>query len=50
MRPWARLHVDYASPVDGKMIFVIIDTHSKWVEHSRQPHTVFSMSFVMPGH
>ena len=26
------MHVDYAGPVDGKMILVIIDDHSKWVE------------------
>ena len=31
-RPWARLHLDYASPVQGKMILVLIDTNSKWIE------------------
>ena len=31
-RPWARLHIDYASPVEGKMILVLIDAHSKWIE------------------
>ena len=31
-RPWARLHVDYAGPIQGKMILVVIDTHSKWLE------------------
>ena len=31
-RPWARLHLDYASPVEGKMILIIIDAHSKWIE------------------
>ena len=30
--PWARLHLDYAGPVQGKMILVLIDAHSKWIE------------------
>ena len=31
-RPWAHLHLDYAGPVQGKMILVLIDAHSKWIE------------------
>lgn len=31
-RPWARLHLDYAGPVSGRMYLVLIDAHSKWVE------------------
>lgn len=31
-RPWARLHIDYAGPFQGKMILVLIDAHSKWIE------------------
>lgn len=31
-RPWARLHLDYAGPVQGKMVLVMIDAHSKWIE------------------
>ena len=31
-RPWARLHLDYAGPFLGKMFFVLIDAHSKWIE------------------
>ena len=31
-RPWARIHIDYAGPVKGKMILVIVDAHSKWIE------------------
>ena len=30
--PWARLHLDYAGPVSGKMYLVLIDAHSKWIE------------------
>ena len=31
-RPWARLHLDYAGPFQGKMILILIDAHSKWIE------------------
>ena len=31
-RPWARLHLDYAGPFEGKTILVIIDAHSKLIE------------------
>ena len=29
--PWERLHIDYAGPVDGHMILVLVDAHSKWI-------------------
>ena len=31
-RPWARLHLDFAGPFQGKIILVLIDAHSKWIE------------------
>ena len=31
-RPWHRIHVDYAGPVDGRYFLVIVDAHSKWVD------------------
>ena len=31
-RPWARLHLDFAGPLFGKMFLVAIDAHSKWIE------------------
>ena len=31
-RPWARLHLDFAGPFEGKTILVAIDAHSKWIE------------------
>ena len=31
-RPWHRLHVDYAGPVEGRYFLVIVDAHSKWVD------------------
>ena len=31
-RPWTRLHLDCAGPIDGKMVLVLVDAHSKWIE------------------
>ena len=31
-RPWVRLHMDFAGPFEGKMILIVIDSHSKWIE------------------
>ena len=28
-RPWSRLHVDYAGPVEGRMLLIVIDAHSR---------------------
>ena len=30
--PWMRIHVDFAGPFQGSMFFVIVDSHSKWLE------------------
>ena len=30
--PWACIHVDYAGPIEGKMVLIIVDAHSKWLE------------------
>ena len=30
--PWKCIHVDYAGPVKGKMLLVVVDVHSKWSE------------------
>jgi hypothetical protein len=31
-KSWSRIHVDYAGPVEGKMILVTVDSYSKWIE------------------
>lgn len=31
-RRWYRLHVDFAGPVEGHMIFVLVDAETKWIE------------------
>ena len=30
--PWQRIHIDFAGPVKGTMLLVVIDAHSKWPE------------------
>ena len=39
VRPWTRLHIDYAGPFMNSMFFIIVDAHSKWVEIFRTPST-----------
>ncbi|XP_049271651.1 uncharacterized protein K02A2.6-like [Rhipicephalus sanguineus] len=29
---WSRIHIDYAGPICGKMILVVVDAHTKWLE------------------
>lgn len=31
-RPWERIHVDYAGPVAGTMLLIVVDSYSKWLE------------------
>nr|XP_061786525.1 uncharacterized protein K02A2.6-like [Nerophis lumbriciformis] len=30
--PWQRVHIDFAGPVEGCMLLVCVDAHSKWPE------------------
>lgn len=32
LEKWSRIHVDFAGPVEGMMILVIVDSHTKWIE------------------
>ena len=41
-RPWARLHLDFAGPVKGKMFLILIDAHSKWIEVFHTPNATSS--------
>ncbi|XP_062699301.1 uncharacterized protein K02A2.6-like, partial [Aedes albopictus] len=31
-KPWQRVHIDFAGPIDGYYYFVIVDAYSKWPE------------------
>ena len=32
VRPWQRIHVDFAGPVEGGMYLVVVNAKSKWIE------------------
>ena len=38
-RPWSRIHIDHLGPYEGKMLLVVIDAHSKWIEAVTVPST-----------
>ena len=38
-RPWARLHLDFLGPFEGKNLLIVIDAHSKWIEAVCTPST-----------
>ena len=42
-RPWSRLHIDYAGPFMGRMMLVVTDAHSKWIDAH---HTSDSISAI----
>ncbi|XP_058840133.1 uncharacterized protein K02A2.6-like [Topomyia yanbarensis] len=31
-KPWQRLHLDYAGPIDGQYYLILVDSYSKWPE------------------
>jgi transposase InsO family protein len=41
-RPWSRLHIDYAGPVQGRMLLVLVDAHSKWMDVHVMPNSTTS--------
>ena len=38
-KPWSRLHIDHAGPVGGKILLIIVDAHSKWIDAHIVPST-----------
>ena len=32
-KPWKRIHLDLAGPLDGRMYLLVVDSHSKWPEN-----------------
>ena len=43
-RPWSRVHADFAGPVNGHMLFILIDAHSKWIEAHPLPSITSSVT------
>lgn len=35
--PFDRVHLDYAGPIDGQYLFLLVDAHTKWLEVSAAP-------------
>ena len=31
-KPWSRIHLDFAEPVKGRYVLVVVDSMSKWIE------------------
>ncbi|XP_055633598.1 uncharacterized protein K02A2.6-like [Toxorhynchites rutilus septentrionalis] len=31
-KPWERVHMDYAGPIDGEYFLIVVDSYSKWPE------------------
>lgn len=31
-KPWYRLHMDFAGPINGYQVFVLVDAETKWIE------------------
>ena len=38
-KPWSRLHIDYAGPINGQSFLVLVDAYSKWPEVSIMANT-----------
>ena len=38
-KPWTRVHIDYAGPVDNTMYLVIVDAYSKYLEIIKKSST-----------
>ena len=30
MRPWQRIHIDFAGPMNGHSFLIVVDSHPKW--------------------
>ena len=37
--PWQRIHIDHAGPVEGRVLLLIVDAYSKWLEVVQVPST-----------
>ena len=42
-RTWHRIHIDYAGPFEGRMLLIIVDAHSKFID----AHIVSSAITIM---
>ena len=45
-RPWQRIHVDFAGPLNGQMFLLVVDAKSKWIEVFPMSSTTASMTIL----
>ena len=45
--PWERIHIDFAGPVAGKMLLIVMDAHSKWPEVMVMDSTMSSKTITV---
>ena len=31
-KPWSRIHINYAGPINNQMLLMVLDSFSKWME------------------
>lgn len=41
-KPWARVHLDFLGPTNGRIFLVMVDARTKWIEVSQVPSTAAS--------
>ena len=46
-RVWDRIHADFAGPVRGKMLLIVVDSYSKWPEVSVMSSTLASKTVTV---
>ena len=44
LKPWQQVHINFAGPFLGKMFFIAVDAHSKWLEVVSDNGTQFTSS------
>lgn len=45
--PWERIHIDYAGPFAGKMLLIVSDAYSKWLEVKITNSTTATFTIMM---
>ena len=54
-RPWSRLHMDYAGPINNHMLLLVVDAFSKWIDvfpvkSASSANTIARLSTLFANH
>ena len=49
-KPWSRIHIDFAGPLNAKSYLIIVDAHSKWPEVFEMSSTTTSKTIDVLRH